>query len=378
VCSMSEYIYWIWFSRAIKAGKRAMSLLSAFSDPEKIWKADSEALGVFGLTPKEKERLEEKDLSEAEKILEITHRKGIGLVHLYEEGYPSPLRAIPEPPILLYYYGKLPDFGCGLTIGVIGTRNATDYGRNIAGNLRYRLAAAGITVVSGMAAGIDGVATRGAIQAPGETRPVAVLGTAIDKCYPAENEDIYKTLKERGAVISEYAPGSPGSRYQFPERNRIVSGLCRGIVVIEAPEKSGSLITCDLAQKYQKDIFAVPGNLGLPTFMGSNRLLAEGKARMTVSLKDIVGTYHYRVSEGMEQTLLTLPLNEKPPRPVKVENGGDELQEKLVGFLRKGEKTVDELSIETGLSVSEILIQVTMLEMTGRLCNRGGRYSLRW
>ena len=198
--------------------------------------------------------------------------------------YPSRLRNIPDPPFGLYYYGRLPS-GTHPSAAIIGTRMASAYGRDQARLFARTIAAEGVQIVSGMAIGIDGIAGRGALDADGDT--FAVLGCGVDICYPKENADLYGALLERGGILSEYPPGTEPQRGLFPSRNRIISGLSDVVLVIEAREKSGTLITVDRALEYGIDVFALPGRVTDRNSRGCNELIRQG-AGIATSPQDIL------------------------------------------------------------------------------------------
>lgn len=197
---------------------------------------------------------------------------GFQVLHPHEPGYPDTFERLSRPPRPLYVRGTLPDLG--KAIAVVGSRNATPYGLRSARDLARSLATRGIVVVSGMAQGIDGAAHLGALDAGGLT--VAVLGSGIDVPFPAAHRALYRRILDHGAILSEYPAGTPPLPHHFPMRNRLVSGLCQAIVVVEATRKSGALITADAALDQGKEVFALPGPVGVPQSEGTNRLIAEG------------------------------------------------------------------------------------------------------
>lgn len=221
----------------------------------------------------------------AEKLL----KKNISLCSLRDQHYPSLLRNIFNPPYLLYYRGTLP--ASDKLIAIVGARKATAYGKNAAAMLAAALAAADIGIISGAARGIDTAAHQGALE-QGST--IAVVGSGLDSCYPPENAGLLARIAETGAVISEYAPGVPAHPGHFPARNRIISGLCRGVIVVEAAEKSGSLITADLALEEGRDVFAVPGSIFAGNSKGTNRLIKMG-AKLVDSAADVMEEYGWKI-----------------------------------------------------------------------------------
>lgn len=211
-------------------------------------------------------------------------KKGVRIVSFWDDAYPANLREIHDPPLLLYVKGTLLQVDAR-SIAVVGSRRASFYGRETADRMSCELAAAGITIVSGLARGIDTAAHRGAVRGGGRT--IAVLGCGVDVVYPAENKDLYEGIALHGAVVSEYPLGTPPMPYNFPRRNRIISGIARGIVVVEATEKSGSLITARLALDEGREVYSLPGRINTPQARGTNNLIKAG-ARLVTAAEEII------------------------------------------------------------------------------------------
>lgn len=223
-----------------------------------------------------------------EKDWEEIQRRGIHVLTWFHHKYPKALRHIYQSPKCLYVKGKMPE-EARLTIGIVGARDCTVYGRDMARLFGYRLAEQGVQIVSGMAKGIDGWGHQGALEAGGDT--FAVLGTGVEVCYPSSHETLYRSIQRRGGVISEFPIFTRAMPSFFPLRNRIISGLSRGILVVEAREKSGSLITADAALEQGKDVFVIPGRIGDELSVGCNRLIRQG-AVPVLSPQDILEYYH--------------------------------------------------------------------------------------
>ena len=266
--------YWLWLTTRKKLGNSGvLAILRHFSSPEEAFFAPEERLrGIAGLpdpTP-----LLDKDLSEAEKILQSCYRQGIRILTMQDAAYPERLRSIGNPPAVLYCRGIVPAFDSEPTVALVGTRKASAYGMVQAKRLGYQLGRLGAIVVSGAASGIDALALKGALTAG---KPVVgVLGGGVDVVYPAENRGLLKDVAEYGCLMSEYPPGTPALGEHFPVRNRILSGLSLGVVVVEAPRKSGALITAAHALEQGRDVFAVPANVGVASCEGNIQLLKEG------------------------------------------------------------------------------------------------------
>ena len=268
-------IHWIWLSqlRKITAGQKC-SLLQLFRDPEELYIAHREALmQVEGITQEALEALEDKDLTESRKILDDCAQKNISILTYGDGAYPKALKNIEQPPLVLYYKGCLPDWQSMPVIGVVGTRKASGYGLQAAEDLGFEIASCGALVVSGGADGIDTRALQGAMQAG--KKVVAVLGFGADVVYPAKNRQLFEEIEQNGCLLTEYIPGTAPYSWNFPRRNRLISGLSKGILVVEAPASSGALNTARHAMDQGRDVFVVPGNINVPSCAGSNELLRE-------------------------------------------------------------------------------------------------------
>lgn len=385
--------YWIWLAeRSNVSDEQKVALLEHFLTPEEIYSADRFDM-VEGLTEKGLESLRSRDLTEATAILARCRKGEISLLTYGDRTYPQRLREISDPPMVLYYKGTLPDFDRLPVIGVVGTRRASGYGLQTAALLGGQIAACGGLVVSGMAEGIDAKATGGALSAGKPA--VGVLGCGVDRVYPASNRPLYENMYRYGCLISEFSPGTPPQKWNFPKRNRIISGLSCGILVVEAPERSGALITARLALEQQRDVFVVPGNLGVESCMGSNALLREG-ALMVASGWDVVSEYQYLFPNVIERRDYAPKPEEVPETPVfqqkpkeipvasapkpKTERSLNALTEELTPVqraiaehLREGERLIDDLILETGMEPGELLGELTMMEICGLIQTLPGR-----
>lgn len=286
-------LYWLWLSLAVSPGQACGDiLLSHFNEnPEQIYKATKEDyLAIGKLSEETIEKLQNKSLKEAEEIKLYCEKNNIGILTLDNVLYPKRLYRIPRKPFLLYYKGSLPDIDDNVLIATVGTRRITDYGRRQAYTLGYDLARGGAIVVSGMAKGIDAMCHRGALDAGGHT--IAVLGCEIDRAYPYEHKELMNEISLHGTVITEFKPFSEPNAYHFPIRNRIISGLCQGTLVIEADSKSGALITAKEAHIQGRDVFALPGMVGEKNSNGTNKLIQDG-AIPVVCAEDILKEYEF-------------------------------------------------------------------------------------
>ncbi len=401
-------IHWIWLHHRPGFGPRTKAqLLEHFRDPEAVYYADEEALGQLGLSSDVRAALLDKNLDSSEKILEDCQKKRLNILTLQDAAYPSRLKNIPDPPLVLYYKGQLPDFDGSPVIGVVGTRKASAYGLTVAKRMGYQIGKCGGLVVSGMAYGIDGLAMSGALTAGAKT--VGVLGCGADIVYPQSNRSLFRDVERYGCILSEFAPGQNAAKWTFPMRNRIISGLSCGVLVVEAPEKSGALITARLALEQGRDVFAVPGNIDMPTCAGSNALLRDG-AIMVSSGWDVLSEYESLFPDKIHredapcrqraypQELAGQEGEKMPPRVAQtpripeetthlkknlekksidkepVEAYSDvnvdlsrlsEDEQRIVLCLKNGQRLVDDVIAETGMTTGKLLGALTMLELKG-------------
>lgn len=284
---MNNIVYWIWLSLCCTPDTSTFpKLIEKFGDAQTIFEAtDKEISSCIGHNTSDRSNLLRRDLDEAQRVYEFCTKHKVGILTYDSEQYPKSLKSIPTPPVLLYYRGKLPDFNSSFMVATVGTRSLSDYGRKSAFRIAYDLACAGATIVSGMAIGIDSVALAGALTAGKSV--VAVIGSGIDICYPSGHLTLAREIVKEGCVLTEFAPGTPPSRYNFPKRNRIISGLCAATLVIEGKEKSGALITARYAKEQGRAVYALPGNVGSPNSEVTNLLIKNG-ANLCTCADDIV------------------------------------------------------------------------------------------
>lgn len=287
---MDNLVYWIWLSLACTPDSSTFAKLKAkFEDAKDIYDAgDREIRSVVGAKVSDCSSLVNKSLDKATEIYKFCTEKGVGILTYNDEKFPESLRNIPTPPVLLYYRGHLPDFSKGFRCAIVGTRSLSDYGRKNAFKLGYDMGSAGATVVSGMAIGIDGVAMAGAIASGATT--VAVIGSGIDVCYPSVHLTLARAIVKKGCVLTEYAPGTKPDKFNFPRRNRLISGLCPATVIVEGKESSGSMITARHAKAQGREVFAFPGNVGSDGSQSTNLLIKNG-AHLCTGAEDIIGRF---------------------------------------------------------------------------------------
>lgn len=299
---LEKRLFQIWLSlRCRVADQTVRDLLGRYGSPYELYAADDMEICGMPCSESVKEALRDKDLSEANRILEACKANDIGILFWQEGKYPVSLGAVCDPPLLLYYAGKLPDLNRKLCISVVGSREAGDYAKEAAYRLSYELAAVGTVVISGMALGTDSMAAAGALASGGET--VAVLACGVDVAYPAAHGKLRRAIMKQGAVISEYPPGTLVERRYFPARNRIISGLSQGTLVVQAAQGSGALITANYAYEQGRDIFALPGQMSDKASEGTNLLLRDGAA-FVQDVTDILRKYEVLFADVLKMKVL--------------------------------------------------------------------------
>ncbi len=305
-----------------------------------------------------------KDFSDWEWVdgeLEAVGKAGAELLTVQDSRYPRAFDEMSDPPLLLYAKGDTALCNSALTVAVVGTRRPGHYGLKMSETISRDLAAAGLTVVSGMARGCDAAAHRGALRAGGAT--VAILGTGVDIAYPGENRRLYEEISERGLLLSEYPMTTPPKPFNFPKRNRLISGMSRGVLVVEAPIRSGAMMTARLALEYNRDVFAVPGPATSFKSAGTNRLLKDGAAVVTEAA-DIFDAFGFTAAEN---------------KTVQGEDTGTMDGEEAAVFNALGETPVfiDEIIESTGLPPSSVSALLLQMELKGMVLQRPGKTFVR-
>lgn len=348
--------YWIAFNLVRGIGSARMrALLEYFGDAQTAWEAAPEALEAAGLSARlvegvVKARQEGVD----ERMWETIQRQDIRVLTWEDPAYPRRLKEIDQPPPVLYLRGEISeaDQWC---IAIVGTRRATAYGRQAAGELAAALAQRGITVVSGLARGIDAAAHQAALKAGGRT--LAVLGSGVDIVYPPEHRRLAEQLCQQGALVSDYPPGTPPEAVNFPPRNRIISGLSQAVVVVEAGESSGALITANFASEQGRPVFAVPGSIYAPQSKGANRLIAEG-AQIFLNVSDLLTRLGLNQVSQQQAARAVLP--------------GDATEAKLYAILGHEPVHVDEIRARAEMSIEQVSAALTLMELKGLVRQVGG------
>jgi DNA processing protein len=353
---LDSLAYWIGFNKARGIGPaRLRALLDAFGDVAAAWRAPVEALREVGLDRRTVQNLAElRERVDLEAELARVRKAGVDVLTWDDPRYPARLKAINDPPPVLYLRGELraeDDFG----VAVVGTRGLSNYGREAARSIAAGLAEAGVTVISGLARGIDAVAHRAALDAGGRT--LAVLGCGVDVIYPWDNRHIAADLMEHGALMSEYPLGTQPEATNFPPRNRIVSGLSRGVVVIEAGEQSGALITARFAAEQGRDVFAVPGSIFARNSAGAHRLIRDGATPVTCA-NDILEALNLERVEEHAQARMVFP--------------ADPVEARLLEALGDDPIHVDELCRASALPIATVTATLALMELKGMARSAGG------
>lgn len=404
-------LYWIWFSELKNMTlQQKHHLLEQFADPEELFHSTDAACKKLGLPEAQRQVLLEKDLRGAEEIYRTCTRKGIGVLTITDQAYPTKLRHIPDAPMVLYYKGILPDWEETAFIGVVGTRKASAYGLQTSFQMGSQIGAGGGCVVSGGASGADTAAMQGALEAG--QKVIGVLGCGVDVVYPRNNRKLFETVAAQGCLLSEYPPGEQPLAWHFPMRNRIISGISNGILVVEAPHKSGALITAHRALEQGRDVFVVPGNINTESCAGSNGLLQEG-AIPVFSGWDVLREYEM-LYPGKLKIHKQIPLYtgerklgkvaQKPLSPAEcadrqndtekkfIDNGEfstysglnnkqsavDDMQQAVLALLTREPQEPAELIAKLGAPSGKVMSVLTMLTIKGLVCKHpGGRFSLK-
>ncbi len=396
---MDEKAYWIWLVMVFGAGNpHIWDLMNTCETPYDAYIKVSD--GRFFLTKGEQNLLKNSSLDKAEEIIGFCESRNIKIFTYDDKNYPSLLKNIFNPPAVLFVEGNEKVFENLLPLTIVGTRNPSRYGQKAAHDISYDLAKAGFTLISGFAQGVDSFVHRAALEAYGET--IAVLGCGIDIVYPRANGDIRELITQNGALVSEFLPGTQPVGKNFPLRNRILSGLSLGVFVVEAPLRSGALITADSAIEQGRDVFCLPpADIFDKSYLGVVKYLRDGAIPVFGHL-DIVYEYYTTFSHKLssnipqeeyvsitedssvfsqkkikkEQNILTELENKKDTVDITYVGLSYE-QEKIVDFLRKSPRHIDDIERECEINMSQLLTEITELEISGIIKSLPGRvYSL--
>lgn len=355
---MENKLYWLWLTLKTEIKPKELSSLIEKNGGAGSIYAIEDSKELSGLSEEAIKAVMDKSLDDAKEVAAKVERMGGYIVTIEDECYPELLRSIYMPPYVLYMTGERLRWEELLTLTIVGTRRYDDYGRRITESIAKELAEKGATVVSGMARGIDSIAGLEAIKSGGKT--VAVLGSGLDVIYPPEHAQLYEMIKKNGVVMTEFPPGTRPNKENFPRRNRIMAGLSYGVIVTQAPEKSGALITAAHAIENGRDVYAVPADITRAASKGSNSLISQG-AKAVFCGMDIINEYPYA------------NLNKTETKPLYVEeklnninfDELDEVQSEIVKAIGNDSLHIDELSRKLKTESFELNSQLLMLEING-------------
>lgn len=362
-----DKIYWIWLAGLEHIGNRKkIALTEYFGSPEAVFHADVRALKEAGLK-KEKELdaiSKHQDLRLAERAMSFMQKENIAFLAIDDPDYPDKLKNIYNPPAVIFMKGDTDLLKRKMSIAIVGSRKASPGGRKQAESFGAALSNMGMTIVSGLAEGIDSAAHNGALDGIGST--IAVMGTGVNLCYPQKNAELYYRIADKGLLLSEFFMDEPARTFHFPMRNRIISGLSDGVLVVEARKKSGALITADHALEQGKNVYAIPQDIRLSQSVGSNKLLKEG-AKIVTDPADVLEDYisDYSPEDNRQEQ----------PAENKAANLNEE-EQALYKHILNGVLTLDELEIATGLPVPRLNSLLMMMELKDIIKVSYGQISL--
>jgi len=341
---------------------RLSRLLDYFGEPQKILGASEHALmAVDGVGAKASSKINQwEEIVELDKELRRIDEFCCTILILSDENYPTFLRQIYDPPHVLYVKGEIKTID-NCSIAMVGTRQSTLYGRQMAKKLAGQLAASGVTIVSGGARGIDSASHEGALDVEGRT--IAVLGTGMDIVYPAENASLYQRISEQGAVITQFPFGRKGSRHSFPIRNRIVAGMTQGTLVVEANRSSGALITANLAGEYGRSVYAVPGRIDSPRSAGCHDLIKDG-AQLCESAEDVLSEFTHLKAIKLESVEMPMPTLSPVEQSVYRVLSHEQMQQDEI--IRQSQQPAAQVSV----ALLQLEIKKLVVQHPGRLFTR--------
>ena len=345
-----ERKYWIAFSRIPRVGRvRIAGLEEHFGTLEEAWGASPGALKAAGLeSAAVTALLSTRDTTNPDDEMELLHRHGVQAITWHDDAYPRQLREIYDRPPVLFVRGTL-EPADEWSVAVVGTRRVSVYGRQVAEEMSRGLASNRVTVVSGLARGVDAAAHRASLEAGGRT--LAVLACGLDMVYPPEHKRLAEQIVERGALISDYAIGTQPRSEFFPRRNRILSGISLGVLVVEGDIKSGALITARQALEQNREVFAVPGSIYSPNSRGTNKLIQDGEAKATLDVEDILAELNLSMASHQIEMSELLP--------------ADETESAVLRHLGAEPTHIDEVRRTSGLPIAVVTSTLAMLELKG-------------
>ncbi|HEY5669628.1 MAG TPA: DNA-processing protein DprA [Anaerolineales bacterium] len=348
--------YWVGFNLVKGIGAvRLRNLIQHFGDVETAWHASPQEMRAAGLGPKLIETMQQVRAGVSlELVWERVHSLGIQVLTWEDEAYPRRLKEIDQPPPVLYLRDNLQPED-EWAVAIVGTRGITAYGRQVTAEIASVLARRGVTVISGLARGIDAEAHKAALNAGGRT--LAVLGSGVDQIYPPEHRQLADQIIASGALMSDYAPGTPPDGVNFPPRNRIISGLSMAVIVIEAGERSGALITAEFAADQGREVFAVPGNINAPKSVGCNRLIHQG-ARPLLTPEDVLESLDLASFQQQRVARAVLPK--------------DEVEARLLSVLTREPMHVDDIRARVDMPIEKVSATLALMELKGMVRQLGG------
>ena len=367
---MDKKYFWLWLSRVPHIGtKRFLNIYEYFQDIEEVYYASKKELSMIPKLNKTAidSILSHKCMEDTIEYIQKLEKQNVNTLFLDDENYPKLLKEIYDPPPILYCKGSMAVDS--VAISIVGSRKASYYGLKMTEKLAFELASLGITIVSGMARGIDTHAHKGALQAKGKT--IAVLGCGVDVIYPIENRELMREIELKGLVVSEYPLSTLPKPNFFPARNRIISGLSLGTIIIEAGERSGSLITAEFALEQGREVYAIPGNIDTITSKGTNNLIKEGAkvvTRVEDIIEDILPHLHAKVD---------LPENKVHHNNTEKHQDITKEETSVLRKIKNGFGTIDEIIRECKYPASIVTSCLTMLELKGIIVKHIDRYYLK-
>lgn len=385
---MESVIYWLWLQEILGYGNnRFKKIMLTYGNVKSLFESNAQERKLSGLfTQKELKRMESiENLKNAEKTFEKCQRLGYDIITYEDKRYPKRLRNISNPPCVIYTWGRLPDIDNNISIGIVGTRKATSYGCRSAFEIAYELGKKNSIVISGCALGIDSESHKGALQSGGLT--VGILGCGINTEYLIKNSSLRHAISNQGCIISEFPPDYEAFAWNFPIRNRIISGLSLGVLLIEAGKRSGSLITADLALEQNKDVFVFDGNTRGTLSIGTKKLKDEGAIPINTA-EDILKEYEYLIPSLLTSRLSRSGIRkkkeeiilEKEEEDIKKKEESEKIlnelseEEKIIyNLLLKGDKNIDEIIVQSKMNSSKVLATLTMLELKDVIVKQVGR-----
>lgn len=352
--------YWVAFRGITGVGPvRTQRLLQYFGSLRSAWEADVPTLRTVLEARVVEQIVTKRRSADPVGVLERLYSEHVQVVTLLDDRYPSLLREIPAPPPVLFVKGDFQETD-RRALAIVGTRRVTSYGREMARIIARDLALAGVTIVSGLARGVDGIAHQAALDAGGRT--IAIMGSGVRRIYPAEHRGLAERISEQGALVSDFLPDAPPDGPNFPARNRLISGVSLGVIVIEAPERSGALITVDFAADQGRDVFAVPGSLLSSASAGCHRMLRDGA----------------RLIRGADDVLEDLRLGDAP-RQLEMDAAAllDETSRRVLALLTGEPRHIDDISAAADLGITQVSSLLMGLELQGLVRNIGAQFYAR-